>query len=43
METLVAVDCEAASYDEENDIYHECWEPKGHEGAHRCVACSEQF
>jgi hypothetical protein len=46
METLVAPvteDCEAANHDEETDTYCECWEPKGHEGAHRCVACSNQW
>ena len=39
--------CEAAIYEvieeSEEPISHECWEPKGHDGAHRCVSCSEQF
>lgn len=27
----------------EDGVMHECWEPKGHEGPHLCVACSEQW
>jgi hypothetical protein len=40
-------ECGSAIYEiiveQDEPVNHECWEPKGHEGPHRCVACSEQW